>query len=95
MMTRGLYQCLIWLHPPAFKRRFEVEMLWIFDEAADTWGVASLIADASMSLIRQWLTGSGLWKVVAAGVGGTVPLIMGFGSLINWSSVWRVLGFPG
>ena len=92
MMTRSLYRGLIWLHPPAFKRCFEAEMLWIFDKAADSWGVASLIADAGMSLARQWFRRSGLlWKIVAAGAGGAVPLVLGFGSFIPWSGVWRTL----
>ena len=34
-MVRNLYRCLVWLHPSAFRLRFEEEMLWIFDEAAD------------------------------------------------------------
>ena len=48
-MLRRLYQCLIWLHPSAFRLRFEEEMLWIFDEGADGWGMASLFGDASLS----------------------------------------------
>jgi hypothetical protein len=49
---RRFYRCLVWLHPAAFRLRFEEEMLWI-DEGADAWGTASLVLDASVSLVRQ------------------------------------------
>ena len=84
MMIRKVYQYLVWLHPPAFRRRFEEEMLWIFDEAADAWGAPALIRDAGISLIRQWLIRSGLWKWVVAGVAGFIPLIIAFGSFLPW-----------
>jgi hypothetical protein len=84
MTIRTLYRCLVWLHPSEFRLRFEEEMLWIFDEAGHKWGPASLIADASMSLTRQWLLRSGLWKWVVAGIAGIVPLIIAFGSFLPW-----------
>jgi hypothetical protein len=84
MMVRGLYRCLVWLHPPAFRLRFGEEMLWIFDQAVGAWGAASLIVDASISLSRQWLLRSGLWKWAAAGIAGIVPLIIAFGSFLPW-----------
>ena len=52
-MVRGLYRSLVWLHPVAFRLQFGEEMLWIFDQAVDTWCAGSLIADAGMSLARQ------------------------------------------
>ena len=64
-MTRSLYRSLLWLHPPAFRRQFAGEMLWIFDEAAVAEGSARLLADGVVSLLRQWLLGCGGWKVVA------------------------------
>jgi hypothetical protein len=70
------------LHPAAFRLRFEEEMLWIFDEAADTWGSASLFWDALLSLVRQWLVRSGLWRWVVAGLTATVPLIIAFGPFL-------------
>ena len=90
-MGRNLYRRLVRLHPRAFRLRFEEEMIWIFDEAAETWGVGSLIANAGSSLARQWLRSSGFWNLVAAGIFGTVPLLIGFGSFIPWSSVWRAV----
>ena len=83
-MFRLLYRCLIWLHPSAFRLRFKEEMLWIFDEGADAWGTASLFLDASLSLARQWLLRSGLWRWVVATILGFIPLIIAFGSFLPW-----------
>ena len=63
-MNRALYRCLIWLHPPAFRLRFEQELLWIFDESSDASGTVPLLYDAVISLLRQWLMRSGMWKWV-------------------------------
>lgn len=85
MMTRSLYRWLIFLHPPAFRLRFEEELLWIFDESREASGAASLLYDAALSLLRQWLVRSGMWKWVLAGVAGAMPVVIGFGSfLFNW-----------
>jgi hypothetical protein len=85
-MNRTLYRWLICLHPPAFRLRFEQELLWIFDESSDaSGGAAPLLYDAAISLLRQWLMRSGIWKWVVGGIAGTVPLLIGFGSfLFNW-----------
>lgn len=84
-MTRTLYRWLVCLHPPAFRLRFKEELLWIFEESRDTSGTASLLCDAAISLLRQWLVRSGIWKWVVAGIGGSLPVIIGFGSLLfNW-----------
>lgn len=83
-MVRRLYRCLVWLHPAAFRLRFEEEILWIFDEAADGWGTASLLRDASISLLRQWLLRSQLWKWAVASIAAVVPPILAFG---DWDSL--------
>jgi len=83
-MLRQVYRCLIWLHPAAFRRQFEEEMQWIFDEAAGAWGAASLLSDASVSLVRQWLLRSRLWMWLAAGLAGIVPLLVALGSFLPW-----------
>jgi hypothetical protein len=70
MMQRIVYSSLVWLHPPAFRREFGPEMLWIFDECAAAGATGPLYADALASLARQWLIGMGTWKVAAAAVGG-------------------------
>jgi len=63
-MTRTLYCWIICLHPPAFRLRFEQELLWIFDESSNPSGAAPLLYDAAISLLRQWLMRSGIWKWV-------------------------------
>jgi hypothetical protein len=83
-MMRRAYRCLLWLHPAAFWRQFEEEMLWIFDEAADSCGVVSLVSDATVSLVRQWLLRSGLWMWAVASIAGIIPLILAFGSFLPW-----------
>jgi len=83
-MTRAIYRSLICLHPPAFRLRFEDELLWIYDESTDTSG-AALLCDAAISLLRQWLIRSEMWKWFIAGIVGALPLLIGFGSfLFNW-----------
>ena len=79
-----MYRCLLRLHPAAFRRQFEEEMLWIFDVAADSCGVVSLSSDATVSVVRQWLLRSGLWIWVVAGIAGIIPLILAFGSFLPW-----------
>jgi hypothetical protein len=75
-MTRVLYRGLLWLHPPAFRREFAGEMLWIFEEAAPQ-GVAPLLADGLLSLLRQWLLRSEQWKWAVALLGGMVEITAG------------------
>jgi hypothetical protein len=65
-MTRTLYRGLVWLHPAVFRREFAGEMLWIYDETAQTGGVAALFLDGFVSLGRQWFLRSGYWKILAA-----------------------------
>jgi len=84
-MTRTFYRWLVCLHPPAFRLRFEQELVWIFDQSSDASGAAPLLYDAAISVLRQWLMRSGLWKWVVGGIAGAVPLVIGFGSfLFNW-----------
>jgi len=75
-MTRSLYRSLLWLHPPAFRREFAGEMLWIFDEAATTEGSGRLLADGLVSLLRQWIVGCGVWKVLAAMCGAIIQICL-------------------
>ena len=81
-MTRILYRWLICLHPPAFRLRFEQELLWIFDESSEALGGVPLLYDAAISLLRQWLVRSGMWKWVVGGIAGAVPLLIAFGSFL-------------
>jgi hypothetical protein len=79
-MIRLLYRLLLFLHPPAFRREFAGEMLWIFDETTGAAARAQLFSDALLSLARQWLLRSGAWKLLVAGAGGLVQIV--FGGLI-------------
>ncbi|HKV60630.1 MAG TPA: hypothetical protein VJO16_01855 [Candidatus Acidoferrum sp.] len=88
-MFRSLYRHLVRLHPASFRVRFEEEMLWVFDEAVDTWGAASLVVDAGSSLIRQRLSQPEVSKWLAASVAGIALLIIAFGSFLPWD---RALG---
>ena len=85
MTSRILYRWIICLHPRAFRLRFEQELHWIFDEFRDESGATPLLYDAAVSLLRQWLLRSGMWKWVLGGIAGVLPLVIGFGSfLFNW-----------
>ena len=75
-MSRFLYRCLIWLHPRAFYDRFGDEMLCAFDEALHA-GIAPSFADGFVSLARQWLFRSGLWRL-AIGAAATALLIVAY-----------------
>jgi hypothetical protein len=75
-MRRGLYRCLIWMHPAVFRQRYAEEMLWIFDEAIGQ-GVLPLFVDGVISVFRQWLLRSNIWKMAAGTVVSTV-LIFGW-----------------
>lgn len=84
-MIRNLYRWLISLHPPAFRLRFEEEFLSIFDESSAFSGAAPLLYDAVISLLRQWLVRSEMWKWVLSGIVGALPVVIGFGSfLFQW-----------
>jgi len=85
MIVRALYQCLLLMHPPAFRRRFAAEMLGIFDEAAPFTGAGGLLIDAFSSLVRQWILRSGAWKVGIAVLGACLQLTAG-------GLIWVALG---
>jgi hypothetical protein len=79
-MTRSLYRFLLSLHPREFREEFAGEMLWIFDEAANTMGPGPLLADAVVSLARQWLVRSGAWPyAVSLVVNGTLLTVLFLG----------------
>ena len=76
-MTRALYQWLLWMHPPRFRREFAGEMLWIFESSVETEGRANLFSDAAVSLARQWLLRSGVWKIGVALAGAFLQVGIG------------------
>jgi hypothetical protein len=63
-MRRFFYRTLIALHPPRFRERFGDEMLCVFDEMGRDRTVR-LFADGALSLLRQWVLRSNLWKTAA------------------------------
>jgi hypothetical protein len=77
-----LYRWLVRLHPPAFRLRFEEELLWIFDESSAASGATPLVYDAAISLLRQWVVRSGMWKWALGGIAGALPILIGFGSFL-------------
>jgi hypothetical protein len=83
-MLRNLYRGLVRLHPLPFRVRFKDEMFWVFDEAERTFGAASLVGDACVSLIRHWLKNRDFWRWVAASIGGVLLLVIAFGSFLPW-----------
>jgi hypothetical protein len=76
-MTRALYVSLLRLHPPAFRRQFAGEMLWIFDEARVSEGAIALLFDLLISVTRQWLLRSGVWKLALALAGAAFQVMAG------------------
>jgi hypothetical protein len=54
-MIRMIYSFLVRMHPRAFRNQFGEQMLSIFDDSCGERGSLRLLADASMSLLRQWL----------------------------------------
>src|ERR1700728_3546042 len=83
-MTRSLYAALLRLHPLGFRRQFATEMLWIFDEARVSEGAFVLLLDLLMSVARQWLVRSGLWKVMLALTGAAIQVIaFGLGGIAS------------
>ncbi len=71
---RALYCGLLWLHPSSFEERFGEELLWIFDIQRTSGSGITLLLDCLVSLCRQWLFRSDLWKF---GIGVLVNLILG------------------
>jgi hypothetical protein len=76
-MTRAIYRSLLHLHPPAFRRQFAGEMLWIFDQASASEGAFVLFLDLLISLARQWLIRSAAWKVPLALIGASLQVMAG------------------
>ncbi len=61
-MLRTLYSLLLRLHPERFRKRFAQEMLSIFDQVEKGPAAAKLVADALLSLVRQWTLRSEYWE---------------------------------
>jgi uncharacterized protein (TIGR03435 family) len=53
--ARVLYECIVKMHPAAFRDEFGSEMVLDFEEGTARLGFARLYTDALISLGRQWL----------------------------------------
>ena len=74
---RILYTWLLRLHPPAFRRGFGEEMLWLFDETRNSDSSFLLCLDGFTSLVRQWLLRSGSWRIPAALISACLQFMIG------------------
>jgi hypothetical protein len=68
MTPRDIYACLVRWHPSRFRVSFAEEMLATFEDASREQGSASLVADAIVSLFRQWLFRADNWGHVQLGL---------------------------
>src|SRR4029077_1214051 len=66
-MLRFIYQGLLRLHPPAFRKRFAEEMQSIFEQVTDMSARVKLLADGFLSLLRQWSLRPEFWQEFASG----------------------------
>jgi hypothetical protein len=89
-MKKFFYRWLLFLHPAPFRSRFAAEMLCDFDDARRFGVPLPLVADAAVSLARQWLVRSAIWRWALAVALGMLPLVLAFGSFLlpdrpmNW-----------
>jgi hypothetical protein len=67
-MLRRFYRWLLRFHPTRFRERFAEETLSIFDQAKGRAAAAELVADAFISLVRQWTMRSEYWEEKAGQV---------------------------
>lgn len=61
-MLRFFYHWLLRFHPARFRERFAEEMSSIFDDVGGGLAGAKLVADAFLSLVRQWTVRSEYWE---------------------------------
>ena len=64
-MLRPLYRYMLRLHPPGFRQRFADEMLSIFDHSEGKLARAKLLADALLSVVRQWTLRPEFWPEIS------------------------------
>jgi triphosphoribosyl-dephospho-CoA synthetase len=75
-MNRSLYRLLVRLHPQRFREQFGEEMISIFEQSHPSEST-TLIADGIVSLLRQHVVRSNLWKR-AAGAAISALVICGW-----------------
>jgi len=69
-MLRVLYGLILRAHPEYFRQRFGEEMQAIFDEAESDRVALGLLADAAVSLARQWTLRPQFWAEPRFAVAG-------------------------
>ena len=77
-MRRAAYRALLALHPPAFRRQFADELMWVFDQAEQDHETSGFCFDMALSLARHWFRERLVWAVGGAITGGML--------LIFWMS---------
>jgi len=81
------------MHPARFRIQYEEQMLWIFDESRQSRGATSLLADAFVSLLRQWVLRSGQWRnsqsTITADGAMAIPKILDLNSQRLFRRAWR------
>jgi hypothetical protein len=82
-MIRALYRVILWLHPPAFRRAYADEMLWLFDCTVSDSSPAALLIDGVVSLLRQWFLRSRLWLVPVA-LAGALFTVLAANALLHF-----------
>jgi hypothetical protein len=85
MTTARFYRWLVRLHPRPFRDRFGPEMLCVYDEAERSLR-PRLLADAVISLLRQWVARSRYWIAGAAILGAGLQFAV---AGTAWLSVGR------
>jgi hypothetical protein len=78
-MLRFLYRAALHAHPPYFRKRFAEEMLAIFDQTESGLERTGLLADAGISLVRQWTLRPRFWEEPATAADGGVVLFSSLG----------------
>jgi hypothetical protein len=68
MKVRVIYAWLVRWHPARFRASFGDEMLATFEDASLEQNSVSLLADAIVSLLRQWLFRADNWGYVRRGL---------------------------
>src|SRR5215475_8785447 len=68
-----VYHSILRLHPQRFRERFADEMQSIFDQSEKSSTRARLVADVSISLVRQWTIRSEYWRESASATLSATP----------------------
>src|SRR6266404_8515686 len=81
---RIAYRCIVQLHPQAFRSQFGEEMMWTFEQAAETHGAFRLLGVGLVSLTRQWVFRPRPWSVAMT---EAVPCTSGETGLFAWEHI--------